>query len=179
MSCSRPRNDIQKRERQMVNFSSLHDEGGPVEVCHQLHSIELVIALRMVISSSILAFHIILSSFLLAWREPSQRSTIHNQLSKRRLGQQSRNEFVTNQKQSGRRRRSRQRGSVDCALVATSYRREYYNHDEYYLFQQSNAAAAHRTPTTTSIGRRRQISNAAAGRQSGRVCHSTRVTRCQ
>ena len=88
-----------------------------------------------------------------------------------------RDEFVTNQKQ--RRRRSRERGSVDCAFVATSHCRfEYYNHDEYYLFRQSNAAAAHTTrPATTAsiIGLRWQIPR----RQSGRVCHFTRVTQCQ
>jgi hypothetical protein len=46
---------------QMVNFSSLHDDQWPAEVCHQFHSIELVIALRMVISWSNLDF---ISKFL-------------------------------------------------------------------------------------------------------------------
>jgi hypothetical protein len=32
---------------QMVNFSSLHDKGRPDDALHQLHSIELVSALRM------------------------------------------------------------------------------------------------------------------------------------
>jgi hypothetical protein len=40
--------------RQMVNFSSLHDKERLAEVGHQLHSIELVNALQMVVSSSIL-----------------------------------------------------------------------------------------------------------------------------
>ena len=39
----------------MVNFSSLHDEGRPAEVYYQFHSIELVIALRMDVSWSILS----------------------------------------------------------------------------------------------------------------------------
>ena len=39
----------------MVNFSSLHDEGRPAEVYYQFHSIELVIALRMDVSRSILS----------------------------------------------------------------------------------------------------------------------------
>ena len=34
---------------QMVNFSSLHDEGRPVNALHQFHLIELVNALRMVL----------------------------------------------------------------------------------------------------------------------------------
>jgi hypothetical protein len=38
---------------QMVNFLSLHDDGGPVEVFYQLHSIELAIPLRMVVLSLI------------------------------------------------------------------------------------------------------------------------------
>ena len=33
----------------MVNFSSLHDEGRPVNALHQFHLIELVNALRMVL----------------------------------------------------------------------------------------------------------------------------------
>ena len=41
---------------QMVSFSSIHDEGRPVEVYYQFHSIELVNALRMVVSWSILDF---------------------------------------------------------------------------------------------------------------------------
>jgi hypothetical protein len=41
---------------QMVNFSSLHDEGRPDDALHQFHSIELVIALRMVVSWWILDF---------------------------------------------------------------------------------------------------------------------------
>ena len=38
----------------MVKLSSLHDKGRPDDVLHQLHPIELVIALRMVVISSIL-----------------------------------------------------------------------------------------------------------------------------
>jgi hypothetical protein len=40
----------------MVNFSSLHDEGRLNDALHQFHSIELVIALQMVVSWWILDF---------------------------------------------------------------------------------------------------------------------------
>jgi hypothetical protein len=44
---------------QMVKLSSLHVEGRFDDALHQLHSIELVIALRMGVSLSILAFILI------------------------------------------------------------------------------------------------------------------------
>ena len=51
----------------IVNFSSLHDEGRLDDTLHQFHLIELVNALRMVVLSwSILAFFDIV---IIVWRE--------------------------------------------------------------------------------------------------------------
>jgi hypothetical protein len=55
---------------QMVNFSSLHDEGRPADVFYHHRRDTLVNALPMVVISFILAFHNIGTFFsVAAWRE--------------------------------------------------------------------------------------------------------------
>jgi hypothetical protein len=57
--------DDQFFARQMVNFSSLHDEGRPADVFYHHRRDTLVNALRMVVLSLILAFHT--STLFSAW----------------------------------------------------------------------------------------------------------------
>jgi hypothetical protein len=64
---------------QMVNFSSLHDEGRPADVFYHHRRDTLVIALQMGLLSLILAFHNIGTFLDVAWREADLITVCHSQ----------------------------------------------------------------------------------------------------